>query len=1081
MKPLAKAALCCSTAFVFLLILSGCDLFNVSVPQYLEKYTTGVMAAAPTFKTSHFVPAPIDPAGIMAIEPAAFADGPAVMEVRLMNAAQHPLILTLYSQSDGGVLAPISPGTAMPVMADFRTIHIELYHMSLGETLRFYLDIETDDETRRKFDPVTDFPLIVCNDPPESPMELTVANPAAAGGPPKAVWEMNASNEYELVLQFQKGTNANPERTKEYLYRYDENDLAWKCDDDNLELGQTVPGSIPGYTKFTGEFPMNIGDTDLSMFDFRVTLRDPYGFEKTAATAGFGLEQSPLVVINKNENAADLELGTVPVTLTAQKNGISADRIRYRINGGQVFIYSGQFQVSIGDEITAWSEKSGYIDSARITGSILLERFVYVKPGGAGDGSSWASALGDVQAAIEYTYTTAGKTHVLIQEGTYTPSSAPNIANTGGDTRMYHFALRNGVTVIGGFAGSETNIFPAGTNPTILSGGTVTSGTPGASNLYHVFYHPDTGDTSTRLNSTAVLTNVIIQGGSAAGGVDHNLGGGMYNKNNDPLLVECHFRWNSTSTYGGGMYNHSSSPVITECIFEENSSDSDGGAIFNDVSTVTVSGTGFIRNKANNSGGAIFSRYGSIKISNCAFETNTTAAYSGGAIVNKNLNGVITGSQFMNNTAKAYGGGMYNELSTVTVTDCLFSNNTADSYYGGGMFNTTSKAKITDTNFAGNNARRGGGIYNEINSVPEIIHCSFSGNTAADEGGGLYNDTSNLTGTFIIDDSTFISNIAVSVANGNGGAIYNAAKNTIITDSVFLTNSSGMVTEGGGGGIYNAGKNLSVTQCSFLQNISSNGGGGIYNIGESTILEECVFSSNETTLYGGGLFNQAPGLTVLDCAFTENKTTAGSYGSGGAVHNLLLENGSAVISGSTFDSNESRNGGAVYNSSKDVSIENCTFYTNHSRSNGGAVYNTSSLDVISCTFYGNTAVSNGGGFYLQSNTTVLQGSILAGNTAASSNEYYGSFDASSGSNLITGENGFTGTAEDIFVSSGGVPVLDDYRGPAKTIMIKKDGPAHNKITAFNSWLPSRDQRGIARPQDGAADIGAVEWTGGDPE
>src|SRR5216110_1584324 len=62
--------------------------------------------------------------------------------------------------------------------------------------------------------------------------------------------------------------------------------------------------------------------------------------------------------------------------------------------------------------------------------------------GGAHDGTSWGDAFTDLQQALAAA--TAGDT-IRVADGTYTPSSTTNRASS--------FTMKNGVAVIGGFAG----------------------------------------------------------------------------------------------------------------------------------------------------------------------------------------------------------------------------------------------------------------------------------------------------------------------------------------------------------------------------------------------------------------------------------------------------------------------------------------------------------------------------------------------------------------------------------------------------------------------------------------------------
>jgi parallel beta-helix repeat protein len=267
----------------------------------------------------------------------------------------------------------------------------------------------------------------------------------------------------------------------------------------------------------------------------------------------------------------------------------------------------------------------------------------YVVPGGAGtmDGSSWANAYADPQVGIDFA------TEVWVAVGTYVPMSFPN---GGSSSRYMHFSLANGVTVYGGFAGTEALLTERNisANPTILSGN-IGSSVNSSDNCYHVLYHPS----GLSLNSTAVLDGFTISHGKANGSDPHRYGGGIYNYSSSPKIVNCSIIDNSSTSGGSGIYNYSSSPQITNCTIRGNS----GGGIFNSSSS-------------------------SPQITNCTFSGNTATTYGGG-INNSSSSPTITNCTFYNNTAVTSGGGIYNSASSPSVKNSIFWENSPNQIAGG--------------------------------------------------------------------------------------------------------------------------------------------------------------------------------------------------------------------------------------------------------------------------------------------------------------------------------------------------------------------------------------------------------------
>jgi len=90
---------------------------------------------------------------------------------------------------------------------------------------------------------------------------------------------------------------------------------------------------------------------------------------------------------------------------------------------------------------------------------------------------------------------------------------------------------------------------------------------------------------------------------------------------------------------------------------------------------------------------------------------------------------------------------MYNTISSPTVSNCTFSGNSAGTD-GGGMKNAhNSSPNVTNCTFSGNSASYGGGMLHDGNASPMVTNCTFSGNSASDYGGGMYNYSSSSTMT----------------------------------------------------------------------------------------------------------------------------------------------------------------------------------------------------------------------------------------------------------------------------------------------------------------------------------------------
>jgi len=292
---------------------------------------------------------------------------------------------------------------------------------------------------------------------------------------------------------------------------------------------------------------------------------------------------------------------------------------------------------------------------------------------GSGDCFSWANSC-TLQSALSRAVT---GDEIWVKVGVHYPSTA--------NDRSVTFTLKNGVSLYGGFAGTETSrdLRDWRANMTILSGdidgndintdGNFIAETVAdiqGNNAYHVI-------SSTETDNTAVLDGFIVNAGQA-------------NSDTPPHNT------------GGGMINFSSSPTLTNVIFSSNFAFAGGG---------------------------MFNNFGSPILINVTFKGNSVTDGSGGGIYNYNSSPTLTNVTFSENIVTTYGGGIFNNnSSSPTLTNVILIGNSAD--YGGGMFNESSSPTLTNVTFNGNSALNGGGIFNNNSSSPMMTNVIMWGDIA---------------------------------------------------------------------------------------------------------------------------------------------------------------------------------------------------------------------------------------------------------------------------------------------------------------------------------------------------------------
>ena len=210
-----------------------------------------------------------------------------------------------------------------------------------------------------------------------------------------------------------------------------------------------------------------------------------------------------------------------------------------------------------------------------------------------------------------------------------------------------------------------------------------------------------------------------------------------------------------------------------------------------------------------------------------------------------------------------------------------------------------------------------------------------------------------------------------------------------------------------------------------------------------------------------GLLAYASPLTnVTNCVFNGNTTGFDHYGGG-----------TAIVTNCTFNNPGGGGSTSISNAAgSTVTVTNCTL-------NGLATYginNSGSATVTNCTIGGFSR-----GIKTDNTNITLKNTISVGNFGV---DIEGTVNAASNNNLIgDGSGGLTnGTNGNIVGTSASkinplLGALADNGGPTKTRALLPGSPAIN--AASNADAPAADQRGIARPQQTTADIGAFESRG----
>ncbi|MDA1164482.1 MAG: hypothetical protein O3B13_15420 [Planctomycetota bacterium] len=395
-------------------------------------------------------------------------------------------------------------------------------------------------------------------------------------------------------------------------------------------------------------------------------------------------------------------------------------------------------------------------------------------------------------------------------------------------------------------------------------------------------------------------------------------------------------------------------------------------------------------------------------------------------------------------------------------------NGSAD--FGGAILN---QGNLTTENvtISGSTAILGGGIYNDI-VVDELANSILGLATATTV---TVTDASVFPrqAGFIIDiEGEQLQVIAISgnqftVARGVNGTpiaahLAGVSVTVVATSLVTLLNTkvTGNTAILNGGGVYNN-DTLSVVLSSVSNNTAGVRGGGLYNT-ETVTIDRSTFDGNRAEVRGGAIFNEGTTTSIPS---------------------------NIAITASTLSNNEAgARGGAIFNSDQ-ITLLNSTISGNRAGGEGGAVFNigpdalsAGSLIVVNSTIVLNSSDLTAGGIFNSTGSTAsLTNSIVASNSAASSNnDVQGAFvsvrsnvigDAGTSTGLVNGANGnLVGTTQSPIDPVFGP--LASNGGPTQTHKLLIGSPAID--AGNNSGGEPLDQRGGRRPTDTTADIGAFE-------
>ena len=301
-----------------------------------------------------------------------------------------------------------------------------------------------------------------------------------------------------------------------------------------------------------------------------------------------------------------------------------------------------------------------------------------------------------------------------------------------------------------------------------------------------------------------------------------------------------------------------------------------------------------------------------------------------------------------------------------------------------------------------------------------------------------------------------------------------------ITDALTIRGAGARETTVDGGGLDRV-FSIGTSTTAFISDMTITGGdptgggtatgigmgGAVFNQG-TVALDRLRLVAN--TADGGGAVFSTPRtfITIRDSLLADNRAVEGGairFDSGGEVVNSTITGNVLVTRAEAAllpDEISGYGGGIDHRGGNDVAIVNSTITNNHAIKAGGGV--------------------NSGQGYVPVSPDValgrvrLRNSIVAGNTdeeGPSDCHVSAQVIESTGHNLDSDGSCFLTSRRDLPGRDPLLGPLADNGGPSETAIPLAGSPAIDAGAA--DGCPQRDQRGVARPQRSACDIGAAEY------
>lgn len=423
-----------------------------------------------------------------------------------------------------------------------------------------------------------------------------------------------------------------------------------------------------------------------------------------------------------------LNIGSSPVVAYSCIQGgysgtgnISSDPLLEGSSNGdfRLTISSPAVNAGINDSVPAWLT-GDYDNFDRIVGANVdmgayeSRGVIYVNSSAAGNnnGASWYHAFTSLDAAISV----AGSGHqIWVAQGTYVPSNAHGLGAT---YHYYHFPMKSGVKMYGGFAGWEN--FESERDPdtylTILKG-EIGSG----QRCYHVLLADIGCDTST------CLDGFNVRNGGSFGTGDYRYGGAVHVKNASVSIRNCDIEYNAAAE-GGALAFFNSYSIVSHCTFYMNYASYTGGVVMVSGGGNTFEFCEFNHGESDNSGGVLYVLANATPTFYACrfFDSYATDGY-GGAVYSVSGHPLFVSCEFSGNHTTLGGGAIFTESDLDLINVTIIENEHDLMADGTGLFIFGSPQILIQNSIIFDNMPSGYMQIESGSSMPDVSYCDIEG------------------------------------------------------------------------------------------------------------------------------------------------------------------------------------------------------------------------------------------------------------------------------------------------------------------------------------------------------------------